>query len=203
MHPFDIEHRLQQNQHVFGFRSRQVKGSDHEILILFLLLLGIRADDQDSGRDDTGEQPIAVEQQIQRVFERRVLDGNGNRVVSDILIEDQCEPSCLGHALEDFSNSRIFETQRDRLFELVSSENRLLLFCQLADALQGLLEGRIEFCSSGKSSHRLLGSAQLSESLGLPVLRARFLQSQGLRQAGLMPRVCRLDRQRTLELIDG
>jgi hypothetical protein len=55
-------------------------------LILFLLLLGIGADNHDARRYGLGEQAIAVEKEIEGL-EGRVLNADGHGVISDFLVE--------------------------------------------------------------------------------------------------------------------
>ena len=119
----------------FAFALDKIECPDHQILILLLFLFGIGADDHHAWRDGLGEEAIAVEDEIQGLFERRVLDANGHRVISDILVENKVDPFGPSQSLRDFFQSGIAKPQCHRLLLPIITVQRLLLFRNFGDAL--------------------------------------------------------------------
>ena len=140
MHPLGIEHAPQQHQHVFRFGIGQIERPNHQILILFLFLLGIRADNHDAWRDGLGEEAIAVENEIEGLVKRRILNANGHRIISNILVEDEVDSPGLSNPFQHFFQSSIAEPKCHRLLSSIVAVQRVLLFRKFSNALEGFLE---------------------------------------------------------------
>ena len=186
MHPFGIEHALQQHQHIFRFGVGQIERPNHQILILLLLLLGIGADNHDARGYSLGEQAIAVENEIEGLFERRVLNANGHRVISDILVENEVDPSGLSNPFQDFFKPGIAKPKCHRLLPPIITVQRLLLLGEFGDTVEGFLERGIQLSRSGISLHGLVGPTELGEAVCLSILAARIFQAKRFKQSRLM-----------------
>ena len=203
MNVLDLQHGLQQRHHVFRFRGRQIEGTDHQVLVLFLLLLGIGADDEQGRTGLLGKQAIAVQNQRQRLVERLVFQRDGNRIVAHILVEHKINVSRLPQRLHHFLQARIAKLQRDRLLLSVVAIDRMLLGGEPRHAFQRLFIGGVQLDGPHIAGHGFTHTPQLRKTFRFPIPVARFLQPQDLRQAGLMLLARRLDRQGALEFLGG
>ena len=135
MHPFRIEHALEQYQHVFRFGVGQIECPNHQILILFLFLFGIRADDHHTWRDGLGEEAIAGENEIEGLFERCILHADGHGVIPDILVENEVDPLGPPNSFQHFFQTGIAKPKCHRLLSPIITVQCLLLFRKFGNAL--------------------------------------------------------------------
>ena len=170
-------------------------------MILFLLLLGIGADNHDARGYGLSEQAIAVQNEIEGLFEWRVLNANGHRIISDVFVENEVDPSGLSNPFQDFFEPGIAKPKCHRLLPPIVTVQRLLLLGEFGDVVQGFLERGIQLSRSGISLHRLVGPTKLRETICLSILAARVLQAKRFKQPRLMIETGRFDCKGTLKLL--
>ena len=147
-----------------------------------------------------GEQAIAVENEIEGLFERRILNANGHRVISDILVENEIDPSGLSNPFQDFFEPGIAKPKCHRLLTPIVTVQRLLLLGEFGDTLEGFLERGIQLSRFGIGFHGLVGPTELGEAICLSILAARIFQAKRFKQPRLMLETGRFDGECALKL---
>jgi len=198
-----LQHGPEQIHRVFRFGVIEVVGPHQEILILRLLLLVVRHDQERFRSHPLGDHAIGIQDEVQRIVERHLLEKDRNRFVSHVFIEDHIQARRPCDDFEDLFELGVLESERNGLAGSAEHLRGALLCRDLGDVSQGLRQMRIEFDRPFIGREGFLGTAQVEQLIGHVQLIVRFLQSERIRHARMVLHLRRVKAKRGLKLSQG